>query len=288
VCAALQEILPAERAEEAALIARMKSFFADAGVAGREAVIAVPGVHAFVRTVSFPVMPDAELREAVRWEIKRQIPYAEDEAVTDFISSQSSEGITVTFAAIEKKIVQKQLSLFREAGLKVIAVDISSLALIRAFSIGDPGSVVVIDIGSVSMEISIIKGGMLRLTRTVEMGTALIVNALIGAGIGHEEAERMLRTSLQEEVKEPLNQLLREVSRSLDYYKANFKEKGFSSVLLTGGIGRNPRVREYMEGVLHIQVSVPDPFAGLGLKDESVRELGPRFSLAAGLARRGA
>jgi type IV pilus assembly protein PilM len=194
----------------------------------------------------------------------------------------------VTFAAIEKKNVQKQVSLFREAGLRVIAVDISSLALIRAFRIQDPGSVIMVDIGAVSMEISIIKSGMLRLTRTVEMGTELIVNSLIGAGIGHEEAEKTLRTAMQDEMKEPLNQLLREISRSLDYYKANFKEKGVSSTLLTGGIGQNPLVCEYLARILNMQVSVPDPFADLALKDESIRALGPRFSLAAGLARRGA
>ncbi len=284
--AALRELSPAEKAEDALLSVRLKEFFSGTGVLGRNASIAVPGEYVFIRTVSFPSMPAAELKEAVRWELKRNIPYAEEEAVTDFISAQSSEGISVTFAAAEKKNVQRFVSLFRDAGLNISAVDIGALALLRTFNPAEPDNCIIADIGSGIVEISIVKGGILRLTRTVGMGSGLIVNALISSGKGYEEAAAMLYGKVAEEMKAPLDQLVREVSRSVDYYKANFKEKIFSSLLLTGGISLNADICKYISAGLNMPVKVPDPFAGFSLRDESIRALGPRFSLAVGLARR--
>lgn len=284
--AALLEIPPAERVEEAALIRRLKGFFQEIGITDREAVIYIPGSYSFIRTIFFPSMPDSELKEAIRWEIKRQIPYSEEEAVSDYISQEVPEGIAATIAAAERKNIQKQISIFKEAGFKVIAVDVSPLALLRVFAPKDNNNILLIDIGAKHIEIDIIKAGVIRLTRTVDMGGEFVINYLMSKGVSLEDAGKTLMHAVSDEIKEPLDQLLREIVRSIDYYKANFKEKVFTRILFTGGLSLNSHISNYFSKSLGIPVSVPNPFEGYALKDESIRVLGPRFSVAVGLARR--
>jgi len=59
-------------------------------------------------------------------------------------------------------------------------------------------------------------------------------------------------------------------------------------VVLTGGVAINHAVRDYFSQMLDIPVVVPNPFDNFIMKDESLRPLGPRFSVAIGLAKRAA
>ncbi len=92
----------------------------------------MPGHLSFVRTINLPPMPKGELKEAVKWEVKRQLSYPQEEAVYDYIAAPVADGIVVTFASAERKNVQRYIAPFKEAGLKVVAVDVNPLCLIRA------------------------------------------------------------------------------------------------------------------------------------------------------------
>ena len=61
--------------DESLLIGRLKNFFKEINIAGKDAVVHIPGHLSFIRTINLPPMPKGELKEAVKWEIKRQLPY---------------------------------------------------------------------------------------------------------------------------------------------------------------------------------------------------------------------
>ncbi len=272
------------REDELVLIERLRGFFKNLGISGKQAVVHIPGREAFIRTTTLPLMPKRELNEAVRWEIKRHLPYPPEEAIFDYVALKTADGIAVTFAASEKKNIHSHITPIKEAGLNVIAVDVSPLCLLRALKPKSPGNTVLLDMGAASTEISIVKNGILRITRTLEKGSHAIKKHFVN--LSDEEAERLLREGSEEELKDPLYEFTRETFRSIDYYKANFKESTVSEVTLTGGIMINPAIGRYFSKMLDIPVSVPDPFEGLTLADEGIRKLGPRFSVAVGLARR--
>ena len=284
--AAFMDIPSSDWEEEALLINRLKNFFKEINIDGKDAVVHMPGHLSFVRTINLPPMPKGELKEAVKWEIKRQLPYPQEEAVYDYIAAPVADGIVVTFASAERKNVQRYISPFKEAGLKVVAVDVNPLCLIRALPLHGSGNIIVIDIGARSMEIDIMRSESVRLTRTIELGGEQIKNQLISEGFPEGEIDDIMMDGPAERMKEVLNQFLREIFLSIDYYKATFKEKVFSEVILTGGVAINHAVRDYFSQMLDIPVSVPNPFDNLIMKDESLRPLGPRFSVAIGLAKR--
>ena len=254
--AAFMDIPSSDWEDESLLTGRLKNFFKEINIAGKDAVVHMPGHLSFVRTINLPPMPKGELKEAVKWEIKRQLPYPTEEAVYDYIAAPAADGIVVTFASAERKNVQRYISPFKE--------------------------------GARSMEIDIIRSESVRLTRTVELGGEQIKNQLISEGFSEGDIDDIMMNGPAEKMKEALNQFLREIFLSIDYYKATFKEKVFSEVILTGGVVINHAVRDYFSQMLDIPVGVPNPFDNLVMKDESLRPLGPRFSVAIGLARRAA
>ena len=284
--AAFMDIPSSDWEDESLLIGRLKNFFKEINIAGKDAVVHIPGHLSFIRTINLPPMPKGELKEAVKWEIKRQLPYPQEEAVYDYIAAPAADGIVVTFASAERKNVQRYISPFKEASLKVVAVDVNPLCLIRALPLHGSGNIIVLDIGARSMEIDIMRSESVRLTRTVDLGGEQIKNQLISEGFPEGEIDDIMMDGPAERMKEVLNQFLREIFLSIDYYKATFKEKVFSEVVLTGGVAINHAVGDYFSHMLDIPVVVPNPFDNLIMKDESLRPLGPRFSVAIGLAKR--
>jgi len=284
--AAFMDIPSSDWEDESLLIGRLKNFFKEINIAGKDVVVHIPGHLSFIRTINLPPMPKGELKEAVKWEIKRQLPYPQEEAVYDYVAAPVADGIVVTFASAERENVQRYIYPFKEAGIKVVAVDVNPLCLIRALPLHSSGNIIVLDIGARSMEIDIVRSESVRLTRTVELGGEQIKNQLISEGFSEGEIDDILMNGPAERMKEALNQFLREIFLSIDYYKATFKEKVFSEVILTGGVAINHAVRDYFSQMLDIPVGVPNPFDNLIMKDESLRPLGPRFSVAIGLAKR--
>lgn len=284
--AALIDIPEEIREVETRTISILHDFLKGIGASGKQAVVQLPGGQAFIRTVNFPPMPRGELNEAVTWEVKRQSPYPPEDTIYDYVAVQTEEGLAVTFASAERKAVLRHIFPFKEAGVDVIAIDISPLCLLRALKPKSPGNVMLLDIGAVSTEINIAKGGILRLSRTVDMGGDYIKRYFLSAGASPADAEKQVREGGEEELKAPLDEFLREITRSMDYYTANFKEKTFAEVILTGGVSINPAVKNYFTRALGIPLGAPNPFEGQEMADETMRGLGPRFSVALGLAMR--
>jgi len=284
--AAFMDIPSPEKEDQTSLINKLHNFFKELNIIGKEAVVNLPGNLSFIRTINLPLMPKGELKEAVKWEIKRQLPYPPEEAVYDYVAKETSEGIVATFASAERKTIERHIFPFKEAGLSVVAVDINPLCLTRALPLHGSGNIIVLDIGARNMEINIVRSGALRLARSVEMGGEHIKRQLLGEGFTEKDADAMMMEGPAERMKEILNQFLKEIFRSIDYYKATYKEKIFSGIILTGGVAISRAVKDYFSHMVEVPVSVPNPFDGLIMKDEALKPLGPRFSVAIGLARR--
>jgi type IV pilus assembly protein PilM len=286
VLAAFMDIPEGGGEDEDHFVRTLSGFVKGLRIEGMSACIQIPAGEAFIRTINFPPMPQAELREALRWEVKRCIPFPMEESVYDYVSVDMPEGIAVTFASAEKKVIEKHIEPIKASGLKIVAVDIGPLCLLRSVRPKTPGNAVILDIGAFYTEISIVKAGVLKITRSIEMGGGFIKKHLQEGGLTKEEAEGVLFGGTEEQLIGALGEFLKETSRSMDYYRVNFKEKNFSEIVLTGGVSINPAVKGCFSGTFNMPVSVPDPFEGFTMEDESIRALGPRFSVSLGLAGR--
>jgi type IV pilus assembly protein PilM len=164
-----------------ALGAAIKQLMQKSGVRPGKTVSSIAGADGVVvRVIEMPAMTPAELKEAIKWEVERSIPFPINDVEMDY---QALEFPTVTdpaappnmevlFAAARRDMVSLHLDTLKAAGLSPLIVDIEPLAVGRSLiDLSKRGltskNVVVVNIGASLTEVCVFKGGMLRFPRTI-------------------------------------------------------------------------------------------------------------------------
>jgi len=283
-------------------------------------VINFGGRNPIIRYILLPKMPKDELAEAVRWEAKKLIPFPIEEAVLDYLvvgetQERDLKRIEVLLVAAERTAVMNQLGSLKRINLPVTAMDVNPMALFNTVKLNYKSdldeNLVFVDIGAEKMDISISKRGVLRFTRNVQLGGEEITRAVAqGLGVEREEAEQLKRQKglsgagsgegaaastvdrdgrRLEIIKAEVDRMVLETQRSMDYYRAQFREGSVKKIVLMGGAALMPGFQEYFASYFDSHVELDDPFAEI-LCDETafreVRLMSPRFSTGVGLALR--
>jgi type IV pilus assembly protein PilM len=278
------------------------------------------GRSPIVRYLLLPKMPKDELSEAVRWEAKKLIPFPLEDTVLDYLivgetQERDLKRIEVLLVAAERVAVLNQLDSLKRINLPIAAMDINPLALFNTLKLNYQSdleeNVVFVDIGAGKMDINISKRGVLRFTRNVQTGGDEITRALVqGLGIERDEAEQLKRdkglsgttvqegeagpaqeqdTRLREIIRTEMDRMILETQRSMDYYRAQFREGSVKKIMLMGGACMMPGFQEYFASYFDANVELDDPFAKIDFDEKAfgnIRLLAPRFSTAVGLALR--
>jgi Tfp pilus assembly protein PilN len=127
--------VPADE-EAAAAIRRQLS---EAGVRARRAQVGLPRRAVVAKAVELPVVPGADLRRMVGFELERHLPFPPADALFDFevLPSEAGRPTRVLLVAVERRSQERVRQLVRDAGLapRLIGVAIHSLARLVT---GDP------------------------------------------------------------------------------------------------------------------------------------------------------
>ena len=298
------------------LTVALQSLLRSRDLRNSKSVIKVAGKPPLIRYLTLPYMPKEELKEAVKWEAKKLMALPLEEVVLDFlmVGEQEERGqrrYEIILVAAEKTVIQGEIQEMQRAGLRVVAVDVEPLSLLNTVRLNYPEdlrkSLVFIDIGAKKTEINIAKNSVLKFTRTVQMGgddlTASLQREL---RLEYEEAEQLKRErgmiSTGEDIsdtiphkrylevlKESLDRLILEVQRSLDYYRAQFREEAIHKMILMGGTPLMSGFSDYFSTYFEAKVVVDDPFSEIICRDasfENFKSIAPRFSSSIGLALR--
>ena len=270
-----------------------------------KAVVNFSGKTPLIRYLTLPVMPKGELAEAVKWEAKKLVSIPTEEMVFDFIivggrQEQEIKRYEMVMVVAEKGLVKEQWAMMRKAGLEIMAIDVNPLSLLNAVRHNYPNdlkeSLIYIDIGAVKTDIAILKEGLLRFTRRLEMGGDQITRRIEqDLKLSNDQAEKLKRekgmggeAALQESVKSEVDRFIVEIQRSIDYYRAQFREGVFKKIILMGGGALLGGFSEYFATYFDSTVEIDDPFAEIvGAESATAfRMMAPRFSTGVGLALR--
>src|SRR3990172_1117200 len=71
----------ADEKELAPLADAIRKLYRDAKISSKEVSIALPETQVFTRSIKFPILSDAEIASAVRWEAEQYIPIPINEAI---------------------------------------------------------------------------------------------------------------------------------------------------------------------------------------------------------------
>lgn len=280
-------------------------------------VINAYGKAPLIRHLVLPPMPRNETREAIQWEAKKLINQPLEEIALDFLTKEGKDEAghphrEVVLVAAEREAVKEVFLRARDSGLRVVAMDAGPLSLLNSIRYHHPGelhkTLMFIDSGAAKTEINIAKNGVLRFTRSIQTaGNDLTASLEKQLNLPFGEAERLKKTfgiaaggpgktagggpadQVREVLKESVDRLVLEVQRSLDYYRALFRDQLEGKIILSGGTPLMPGFAGHLASYFDVPVVVDDPFKGIagGRAEEAYRAMAPRFSGCVGLALRG-
>jgi len=294
----------------------------ESGINDRKAIIAITGQKVIIREIVLPLMEDKELMAGVMWEAPKYIPYDLEESIIDadkveeFEEKDGNKMMRVLLVATPKNIVNPYMEVLKKARIVPKTVDVISSANIRTFdhylsdkeedeerSIVD----IILSIGASSTILTLVEKKKLKFTRNILIGGNDITKAIAKSlNITFEEAEKLKRDTEivlgpeTEEKKENesekiiikiLNQIAKEMRKSLSYYKTQSQKVKYSKIILSGGSANIKNTDNFLSEQFEIPIIIGDPLKGIKISERAfdvkrIKKLKESLATVIGLAKR--
>ncbi len=272
-----------------------------------DAFASIPAFSAFTTIIDFPEMTPSDLSKAIVFQARQYVPQPLSEVALDWMKvgeAQDEKGFKrqqILLISVPQEIIQKYQTIFKEAGLRLKALEIESLSLARIFGSSDPTPTVVIDIGSRSTNIAFLDGGDLKFDVQSDFAGFSLTQALSSSlGINPLRAEELKRErgvlgtgpnyELSTIMLPFLDAIINEVKKAVYKYEAQFPSaRKMERAMLTGGGANLLGIAKYVERELGITTVKASPFLKFEHNPEIepfVPELNPIMSVALGLTLR--
>ena len=269
---------------------------------------AVSGPSALIRYVLFPRMNPQELKQALRFEAQKHIPFAVSELNMDACilkAEMPDNKMLVLLAAIKKDNVEQRIEMIRSHGLEISVIDFDAVALVNAFNFSyadDPDvkgkTIALLNIGASFSNLNILEDGIPRMSRDIhQAGNHLTQKLMDVFSVDFKTAEKIKRApdpDKQAKVKTlteaVLTEIAGEVRISFDFHESQ-STSAVSDIFLTGTASIGPEVREILGGLLGMEVCAWDPLKKIrcsgAVQEKKIDEYAHELAVAVGLALRG-
>ncbi len=270
------------------------------------AVASIPSFSSFTVLLEIPLMDESETQKAMPFQIKQHIPLPLSEIAVDWMrvgQREDEDGFNkqyILLIAIPHSVIESYKTIFKNAGLKLKALEVETLAYTRSLVGSDQTTTGIIDIGARSTNISIVDQGFLKHNTQIDYaGDSLTTAIAKGLGIQSRRAEELKKQKgilggtgeyeLSTLQKPFLDAILKEVEKVKKDFEGSFHTP-VQRFLLVGGGANLVGIVPYTEEKLGIPVVLGNGFLYVTTPPELsalLPELQTRFSLATGLAIRG-
>jgi Tfp pilus assembly PilM family ATPase len=113
--------------------AHLKKIWSKFGFKEKTVGLVIPEFSTFTKLLGLPKLSVLELDEAIRWQVQEFLPGALEEMITDWqIVDRRKDGFDVLLVAVPKEVMEGYLTVCEIVGLFPQAIEIPSLALLRA------------------------------------------------------------------------------------------------------------------------------------------------------------
>jgi len=257
-----------------------------AKISSHRASISLSVEKTFSTVITLPAMPEKELGAAVPYEAQKYVPLPLDEVVLDWNiisvgnnkapeiaakgatdsigpaggnNGAAGEGVStiqVLLLAVPKEIITRLTKIAALAKLELMALEQEAFSLTRSLIGNDKSAYVVVDLGRKSTDLIVVDQGFIKMSHNLD--------------------------STNKEI------ILMELDRIVNIFQMRYNKK-VGQCLLTGGRANEKELMEFLSTKLKVPVKVGDPFARVVHDkqiDNFLKELGPQFSVAVGLAMR--
>ena len=294
----------------------------ETGIQTREVNFSIPDFASFFTNFELPPMSEKELPQAIRYEARSYIPLPLSEITLDWsvvqgdVSNKAKTALKILVVAIPNEIINQYQKIASFSGLEMKALEAEAFALARSsitqaqrrveknersLSKNEKRVISVIDIGARSTTCNILEKGILKISHSFNLSGNELTEVLSRSlKVGYEAAEELKGSMGLIMVEEPERNVREILLPLVDSIISEIKKifqgfyqqegKGVEKVILAGATALLPGLKEYFAEELKKEVEVSNPFEGMAyppILEETLKEMGPAYTVAVGLALKG-
>ncbi len=302
--------------------AALKNLMKEASVTTKKCGVSIPLKSSLVFMMDLPVVEKSRIADMVPIEARKYIPVPISEVFLDwkvvpkaefsettFVDSENEEKkedekspkTEILAVAIHKDTVEKHKEIIKNAGLDLSFLEIEIFSTIRAVSGSNLLDFAVLDIGSGSSKLLIVEKGVMRDSHIIGRGSqdiTLNISRSLGMSVSDAEEKKIsigvtgkdgTEKQISDIVFENMEYIFFEANKAiLNYQKKH--NKNVDKIIITGGGAVFKGVSDFAKNHFQIESQIADPFASVetpAFLDELLKQVGPGFSVALGIALRG-
>lgn len=275
------------------------------GIKTKNVAIGLPSQKTFTTVIDVPVMPEAELRSTIKYQIDQYIPMAVDEAKVDWVplgqSAHNPQQQEVLLASTANNYAEERLEFIEGLGLNVIAAEPDPIAMIRSLlPAGLQDAQLIIDVGELSTNLVVTFGDSPRLVRTIPTGIHSLVKAAVqNLNVQEDQARQFivkfglapdrLEGQVYHAVENVLEGFAAELTKSIKFFQTRYPNTPVGGILLSGYGSVIPKFGEYVTAKTGVQSAVANPWQKVKVSQADQQQLAAisnEFAVAVGLAQR--
>ncbi len=268
------------------------------GITATKATASLPTFAVFSSVINLYDLDKKTLAESIHEEAKKVIPLPLEEMILDWkvLPTDNKKNVKVFLTGSPKKLVKKYVDIFNKAKITLASLETETFSLIRSLVGNDNAPVLIAELGANSTDISLVRKNVPILNRSIDISGNSVTNILMEKmNIDFEKAEQMKfdlssanKDSMPDSVLKAITPIINEIKYMVDFFHNNYDEK-LEKIILSGGGCLLFNFADYLEKKLDIQVIIGDPWSRVYYPAEMkpvLRQLGPKLSVAVGLAMR--
>ncbi|MFV0372129.1 MAG: pilus assembly protein PilM [Azonexus sp.] len=257
------------------------------GTSTRNVAMALPASAVITKKIIVAAgLREEELEVQVETEANQYIPFPLDDVNLDYQiigpAPSMPDEVEILIAASKKERVEDRVAAAEASGLKVLVVDVDSLAKLAAFELierqlpegGRDQIVALMDVGANAMHLTVLKNGQQVYAREQAFGgNQLTLDIARHYGMNQEDAEAAKRVGnlpegYETELLVPfMENMALEVSRALQFFFTSTQFSKVDHIVLAGGCASIHGIDEVVATRTRFDTLVANPFGNMVLSD---------------------
>ncbi len=246
----------------------IKSQLAANGITNKNAIFVLTSTKIVNREVLVPFVKENKIKGIINANSSEYFPvniedYTVSHSVLETVTDEeNNKQLRVLAVAAPTSMVRSYYEVAALAGLKVVALDYIGNAMLQLIKTqtSENMTTMVIQLGSESTILNIVKGDILLLQRTVPYGTNVVVNEVMDAkGVDATTAmtllqnERLITVDFDDNaITGSFRYLINNIGRVMDFFASKNPDKPIDDVFLTG----DGALIKGIDGLFKVQLNV--------------------------------
>jgi type IV pilus assembly protein PilM len=279
----------------------------EGGFSERRVVIGIAGLRVITRELDMPMLPEEELREAVKFQADQVVPFPlertsiSSKVIAQYTDAEGAATVRVLVAAAHRDLIDEVVTTAEEAGLEPVAIDLNTAALVRALADTEfPQPEVLVSVGAGLTLVVVHQAGVLQFVRTIDLGGNSVTAAIAGAlDLPVMDAEGIKRRLGQGQgapdpratsaTRDAVSELVTEIHNSIRFFTSLPGRSPVARVLVTGGGSQTLGFLEALQSGLDVPVLPASPVeqvdaSRLSLSPVDLANINPTLAVPLGLA----